>query len=250
MLFKDGRNQCKVEEYNAIFSMLYDYISVIESIVTKKKCNQTDCFEGVCYLFAESIVAYGKASFDNLVLGHFHVSNMVNRTILENFVCLNIISQFKEFDLWKYWIIHSFYNAGKKVGINGVPDELKGKFGEMCKRYDIETDFLEFAVKKNYGWTYKINKNFTFEGMCKLIEKYHYEDFKFESDYVHGSSLFQKVVPYSLFGSVESVISILFTYMQYFIEFYCEDLLSTEYFKRREKIYTYFQNVFFDGSVE
>lgn len=245
IFFGNSTHESYVEEYSELFYLMQDFICIIETIIDEKKYREDDSYEGVCGLFAKSIIDYGKASIDNLFLGHFHVSNMVNRTILENFVCLKVIKEHEELGVWKYWIVYSYYNAHRKFGKKGVPSDLQELFDDVVEQYDIEKDFLKFAINKQYGWAYKVNPRmkFTFKGLCKLADYKYYKDFTYESDYSHGTSFFQKKAPYLLFGSVESVLSILFTYMLFFAELYCEDMLTSEYFECREIIYDYFESL-------
>lgn len=86
-----------------------------------KKTNQFRTYEGIIYEFAKSIVSYAKTSYDNLILGHFDVTSMIDRILTENIVCMDLIlnNVEKGKELWKYYFIHSYkqdiFNQKKTV---------------------------------------------------------------------------------------------------------------------------------------
>lgn len=237
-LFENEENYYYIERYNFLLELLREFIEIVDEMVIDKKCDNTDCFEGVCYLFAKSIIKYAKASMDNLMLGHFEVSSIINRTLLENYVCFELIFKNKEEALWKYWLVYSYYHVHDQFSKRNK--EMLDKFMKrMINRQNIEIEFSEKYIDKPYGWTFKINKNFNFKGLCKLVESSDYKDFKYESEYVHGVSLFQKEAPFGTEGAVLNVISLLFIYVQFFAETYCLEQLCLEYFDIREQFYEY-----------
>lgn len=234
-LFRNKTYLWKVDELQPLLDLLCKYIESIDEMVEKNKCDKTDSYEGTCYLFAKSIMEYAKASMDNLLLGHFKISSIINRIILENYVCFELIYQYKEEALWKYWIIYSFYHSQDKFGKKDKKMLKKFK-DKMIKENKIEKIYFNKFINERYGWTFKVNDVFNFRGLCDLVDVFHYKDFIYESEYVHGVSLFQKENPFSLDGEVLNSITLLFVHLKYFAETYCSEDLHTDYFEVENKI--------------
>ena len=122
-------------------------------------------------MFAKDIVDYSKMAFDNLILGNFRGTKMINRAVLENLVCLDLIVHNN--DLWKYYIVYSYRDVIYKLNHIPTVKELDTLDG-LYENYDILEDFYikqegrrKSYIKEPYGWTYKINdtKPFTFENV-------------------------------------------------------------------------------------
>ena len=146
--------------------------------------------DGVCYMFAKSIVDYLIMAYDNFLLGHFYAAQMVLRSVVENSICLNILLSYTDQELWKYYMIQSFYEGVKIPGAKSK--ERKKDFDDLCEEYKIPQEFMNKSKKngskeayayidKPYGWTYPVNKNFTFSGLCNLVNPRDYADFKLMS---------------------------------------------------------------------
>jgi len=65
-------------------------------------------------LLSTSFFTILPTSLSSFVLGHFNEAYMIIRTVIENYVCFKIILEYKEKELWKYWIVHSEYISSKK----------------------------------------------------------------------------------------------------------------------------------------
>lgn len=89
-------------------------------------------------------------------------------------------------------MFHSYYHAQDMFG-KKPSEELKMEIKELCLEYDIKFSFKK--MKEKYGWSFKINKEFSFGGLCSLVDRRCYQDFEMTSEYAHGNSLFQKVRP-------------------------------------------------------
>ena len=77
-------------------------------------------------------------AYDNVLLGHFHTVNMINRAILENLVCLDIIVNNK--DLWKYYWAYSYRSTIYKSKRTPTQKELD-MLHSLYKKLDIQEDF-------------------------------------------------------------------------------------------------------------
>lgn len=67
-LFCDEYRASMLLEHSQEFNLLKALIEITEESVERKRCNDIFTFEGVCYLFAKSIVGYAKSVFDNMLL--------------------------------------------------------------------------------------------------------------------------------------------------------------------------------------
>lgn len=101
-LLKNTDNLREIEEHEKLLKLLRRYITIIDVLVAEKQYCKQDSYDGVCYMFAKSILNYSKSCVDNLVLGHFHSFCMITRTIIENYVCFDIIYKHPKEELWKY----------------------------------------------------------------------------------------------------------------------------------------------------
>lgn len=247
--FENKENKIWIEDNEYRLKLIYKYICEIEKMVENEKCEDRGySFENSCYKIARSIIEYAKSSYDNLLLGHINTSCNIDRVILENYVVLHIIMQYKEQELWKYWIAYSYYHACDKFGKQReTPENIIDYVFFLQSELDFDNDFLTNGlIEKRYGWTYKVNKNFSFKGLCDLIGKYYYEDFRYTSDYVHETSIVYKETSMSKYDEVVSIISVLFVQLKQFAELYCVDDLSEDYLEIDEMFYETFLGIIND----
>lgn len=174
-LFCDQNRAVVLCEYSRELNLIKWLIEIVEEYVANKATMNIECFDGVCYLFAKSIIDYSKMAYDNLILGHFYANRMILRAIIENNVCMDITLRYQDEELWKYYLIQSFYKtySMRKKGISKENQEL---LEELYKEYAISSEFIEKRKSKcngqvkekkayidiNYGWTYKVNNRFNF----------------------------------------------------------------------------------------
>jgi len=198
-LYGNEYNACALCEYQQEVKLIKRLINIVEKAVEQQKVEKAWSCEDICHSFAKTIVDYSKMAYDNVVLGNFHAVKMINRSILENLVCLEIIINNEE--LWKYYMVSSYWNTIYRFDHVPTQNELD-LLQEIYEEYDISEKFYEKQpnrkkpyIKEQYGWTYKINDNkqFTFENMCNMIGKgTEYRGFKMLSDYSHGTSYYLK----------------------------------------------------------
>jgi len=99
-------NACALCEYQREIKLIKLLINVSEKAVEKQSVENNWSYKGISFSFAKTIVDYSKMAYDNVLLGHFHAVKMINRAILENLVCLDLIVNNE--DLWKYYLVYSY----------------------------------------------------------------------------------------------------------------------------------------------
>lgn len=202
--------------------------------------------EGVCHMFAKSVADYLVMAYDNLVLGHFYSAQMILRSVVENSACLNIIHRYPEYDLWKYYLVQSYYEGIKIPGAKRAERD-KQDFDEVCEEYGIPEEFLIKSKKngskepyayidKPYGWTYPINKNFNFAGVCNHVNPRDYGDFKLMSMYSHGTSLYLKMGGMASVDHIMSMITLFYYNIYKLVDAYCSEYISDSYYKLMDEL--------------
>lgn len=226
-------------EYAHDLALVKRLIEIADEAVAAQTPHDTWSHDGMCHLFAKSVVSYAKMAYDNMLLGHFDATNMIIRTIFENNVCLDIMQRYREEELWKYYLVQSYRNSMLSFGRELQGDEAKF-LEEIYRDYNIEKEFIEKSKKRedqkpyayidrNYGWTYKVNKNFTFSGLCDLVDKREYKDFKLMSMYSHGTSIYPKIGGSVTMDNIMSMISSIYIGLYRLVTMYCWDKVATEF---------------------
>lgn len=239
-------------EYKRDLSLIKRLIEIADKAVSAHLPHSSWTFEETCYLFAQSVVSYSKMAYDNMLLGHFDATNMIIRAIIENNVCLDIVLSYEDKQLWKYYMVQSYKNTIMSSG--GTLDAKELAFLEKVYRdHGIEKEFVEITKKnssgkpyayidKNYGWTYKINKNFTFAGLCDLVDKRDYHDFKMMSMYSHGTALYLKICSSVSMDHIMSMISSIYIGLYRMITMYCWDSVDDDFDPVTEEL----ENIIYD----
>lgn len=233
-LFCDEYRAVMMCEYTHELSLLQQLIKIADDCVAQKRTNNTFSFEGICYIFARSIVDYAKMAYDNLLLGHFYATNMITRTIVENNVCFDIILNDGKKELWKYYLVQSYKNSVTKPK-GGMSDKSIEILKEMYTDLDIESTFIEMRGEKKpyidlpYGWTYKINRRFNFEGVCDLVNKNDYNDFKMMSTYSHGTAIHLKISGMASMDHIMNMISSIYIGLYRLVTMYCWDCVDESF---------------------
>ena len=113
--------------------------------------------------------------------------------------------------------------------------------------FDIPKEFIEKSKKKetgkpyayidrNYGWTYKINKDFSFAGLCNLVDGCDYMGFKMMSKYSHGTSIHLKIGSSTSIDSIMNMVSSLYIGLYRLITMYCENEVESDFYDVTEKL--------------
>lgn len=236
-LFCDEHKASILCEYDRELDLIKQLIYVAEEGLKGNKPDNTWSFDGVCYHFARTIVEYSKMAYDNILLGHFHATHMINRAILENTVFLDIIMNNTEHELWKYYLAYSYRNTicnSRAMSKQSINDSLM-----ECYTYlNISKDFYEKQpgedeayICKPYGWTYKINRKFTFKGVCQSIENIaDYHVFRLMSDYSHGTALHTKFDGSIMVDQMMSMFVNLYDELKRMIMLFCFDKVDGSFY--------------------
>ena len=227
-LYGNEYNACALCEYPKEVKLIKRLINISEKAVEAQIVKSTWTYEGICHSFAKTIVEYSKMAYDNVLLGHFHAVNMINRSILENLVCLDIIINNE--DLWKYYWAYSYRSTiykSKRIPTQNELDMLQ----KLYEDYDISEDFYtkqpgrrKAYIQEPYGWTYKINDNkqFTFENICNLINgDAEYHGFQMLSDYSHGTSFYMKMHSSVFVGDMMTMFINMYINLYRMVTLYC-----------------------------
>ena len=243
-LFCDEYRALVLLDHRRELKLLKELIEITEKSVGRKKADDTFSFEGVCYLFAQSIVGYAKTAFDNMLLGHFEVTFMVCRALIENNVCLDILIQHEDEELWKYYLIQSYTNVMRRSKTR--KKEYKKTLDELCESYHISEEFrrkqkqndgsYKALIDKNYGWTYKINENFSFAGLCKLVDPVDYHDFQFMSMFSHGTNVYNKIFKDASIDRIMNLVSCLYYGLKRLVMMYSVDMVEEEFYDVIEEL--------------
>ena len=233
-LYGDEYKSVILSEFSYDLSLIKRLIDITDRCVCTKEVKDNFSFDGICHSFAKSIIEYGKAAYDNMIMGHFYTAYMINRVIIENNVCLDIISKNKDKQLWKYYIVYSYKETLKTSSKELEADEI-AFISEISKNYNLDNDFMQSTngkkafIDRPYGWTYKINNNFNFEGLCNLVDNREYKDFRFMSKYSHGTSIYLKVSSSTSYDSIMNMLSCLYIGIYRLFMIYCPELQDEEF---------------------
>ena len=240
-LFCDSYKALLGYEFPEELALIKRLIELAEEYVQSKETVNTWSYEGVCYLFAKTIVQYSKMAYDNLLLGHYNAVYMISRVIVENNVLFNIIYYDETKELWKYYLAQSF-----KITLNRFSrkdsQEMKESMERIYKDYNIDREFYETTdgkkpyIDRNYGWSYKVNKKFDFAGMCELLDEGDYDDFKLMSEYSHGTAFHLKIFLSMFVENMYTMLSVLYIGLFRMIMMYCDDERTEEFDEVTEDI--------------
>lgn len=245
-LFCDEYRALILLEYPKEMVLVKQLIELAAAAVEKKKDSDTWSHEGICYIFAKSIVDYMKMSYDNLNLGHFYATQMIFRTIVENIVCLDVIQRNQKHELWKYYLVQSFRDSLKSFG-KELDEREQKLLEEIYCNHNIDNEFIIKSKKKenqrpyayidrDYGWTYQINTDFTFSGLCKLIDQREYTDFKLMSMYTHGTSIHLKISGFASTDNMMNILSFYYYSLNRIVTMYCTKTIDPAFYKASNRL--------------
>lgn len=237
-LYGNDYNSCALCEYTRELKLIKRLIDIADIAIQKEEPINTWSYDGICHTFAKTIVDYSKMAYDNVLLGNFHAVNMINRAVLENCVCLDIIIHNDDYELWKYYWVHSYWNSIHKS--NSTPSQKEiDRLESLYKELNISEDFYvkqgnrrKAYIQESYGWTYKINHNkqFNFANICKIINSdTEYRGFQLMSDYSHGTSFGIKLHSSVFVENMMSMFVDIYINLYRMVTLYCWDLVDDEF---------------------
>lgn len=245
-LFRNEYRERILCEYQRELALIKQMIEIVEEAVNSKKPIDIWNHEGFCHMFAKSIVDYTKMAYDNMQLGHFYATHMIFRTIIENCVCLDVMQRYSKHELWKYYLMKSYRDALKSTGDEIKADEqaflekmyidhgIEEEFYTKSKKKDSKKAFA--YIDKDYGWTYKVNNNFTFSGLCSLINQREYKDFKLMSMYSHGTAIHLKIGNFASMDHIFNMISFFYYILNRLVDLYCSETADEAFAKTSKKL--------------
>lgn len=235
-LYGDKYNAFVLCEYTREMELIKRFIDIAETAVKRKTQKDTWTFDGVCYSFAKTIVDYSKMLYDNIVLGHFQAVNMIMRAIVENYVFLDIVINYNNKELWKYYLVYSYKNTICEAGRTPTQKELEfldkmyvdlGICSDFYTKQNGKTPYNE----RNYGWTYQINKEFNFRGISKLVEEMENHSFKMMSTYSHSTSFYMKFESQISVDRMMYMFTNVYIELQQMIKLYCLDVVEDSFYE-------------------
>ena len=193
-------------------------------------------------------------TYDNLLLGHFDAAKMILRTVVENNVCLDVLMTYKDEEVWKYYFVQSVrrtylqrktpLSSDQQEAIDFYTRELKIEKEFFERRKSSQGKELPAYVDKNYGWTYKVNKDkaFNFTGLCNLVKAQERKDFKYLSIYSHGTDIIPKFIDGGSLESVLNVMILIYIGLYRFVNTYCLDIIDDAFYVITEEL----ESLFYD----
>ena len=237
-IYGNEYNACALCEYQRELKLIKRLINIAEKAIEQQASTNAWSYEVICHSFAKTIVDYSKMAYDNVLLGHLHAVNMIIRTVLENLVCLDIIVNNRELELWKYYWAYSYSETIYKSGRTPAQDQLDF-LQSLYNDLNISEDFYvkqgenkKAYIQKPYGWTYKINlnKQFTFKNICKLADSdAEYHGFSLMSDYSHGTSFYTKMYSSVFVGDMMVIFVNLYMNLYRMVTMYCLDKVDEDF---------------------
>lgn len=91
-----------------------------------------------------------------------------------------------------------------------------------------------------YGWTYKINKDFSFSGVCKLVSEAEYRGFKLMSEYSHGTSLHLKIFSSIFEENIMNMLVSLYIELYRMVILFCYDTVDESFDEIAEELESIF----------
>lgn len=230
-------------EYTKELFLLKEFIEISEKAVRCKENSSWHSYEGICYMFARSVIEYAKMAYDNIILGHFFATHMIIRTMIENNVCLDIIFNDEKEELWKYYFVQSYRDSVIQAK-EGLSQKDKEFILQMYSDYGIDSEFYEKRggrkpyIDLKYGWTYKVNlkKEFSVKGVCNLVNAGDYDDFRMMSEYSHGTSIYQKMGGSISIEHIMSMISSIYVGLYRLVTMFCWNYTEDSFDIVAEKI--------------
>lgn len=232
--FFDELNCELVCEEQEIIKIVYELLVVIDRTVQGLDGN-FDTYEGCCNLWLKNIINYTKEAFNSVQLGNFVSFAMMQRCIVENYVCACFIKRYKDERLWEKWFVSSMVSTSfmlNKLSKNKY-QHLQLNIDEFCNEAGISVDW---DVKATYGWTSEIIKKRrpTFFDLCDNINPSYYNDYRFLCDYAHGVNAINKTYRFTFVESYIHLITTFVLYIQRSVEELQDDITDQAYWKKKQ----------------
>lgn len=234
--FFDVSNCELVCEESEILESIYELLLVIEKIIHGLDGN-FGTYEGCCILWIKNIINYAKEAFNSAQLGNFVSFAMMQRSIVENYVCACFIKRYKEERLWEKWFVSSMasssYMLNKLTGNKGKYERAQLDIDKFCVELGVSIDW---DVKSTYGWTSEIlkKKRPTFLDLCNNINSNYYKDYRWLCDYAHGVTAINKIYRFTFIESYMYLLTTFVLYIQRSVEELIVDVVDQSYWNQKQ----------------
>ena len=243
-IFFEESNLELVYEEKKLLKLVYELIVSIEANIPMSGGN-FDTYEGCCIIWARNIVTYAKEAYNNAQIGSFISFAMMQRCIVENYVCACFIKRYKEEKLWKKWFLSSMTSTSnlmkKLTGRVDKYEQFQIDIDELYHESDISA---ECDLNSAYGWTSEIikKKKPTFFDLCEYIDKSIYNDYRWLCDFSHGVNAINKVYRFTFVHSYINLLTNFVLYLQRSFEELLDDIEDQSYWKQKQ--------IFWDAMIE
>ncbi len=216
--------------------VIYKLLEIIDVKIQKLEGN-FDTYEGSCNLWIQNIVNYAKEAYNNAQIGNFVSFAIMQRCIIENYVCACFIKRFKKERLWEKWFISSMASTSDMVQkfTRDTQIQIKAQ-SEVNEFLDKISITKNWDMKASYGWTSEIlkKKNPSFYDFCKFIDPSIYRDYRLLSDFSHGVNAINKTYRFTFVDTYLNLLSTLVMYVQKSTEELVGELLDESYWEQTD----------------
>ena len=225
-----------VYEEQKILELIHELIRVIDKTVQGLDSN-FDTYEGCCNLWIKNIMCYAKEAFNSIQLGNFVSFAMMQRCIMENYVCACYVKRYEEEKLWEKWFVSSMISTSdmlnKVTGDKGKYKQLQLNIEEFCAEVGVS---VNWDVKGTYGWTSEVinKKRPTFFDLCDNINSSYYKDYRWLCDYAHGVTAINKIYRFTFVESYISLLTTFVLYIQRSVEELIDDVVDQSYWNQKQ----------------
>ncbi len=191
-----------------------------------------DTYEGCRYLWIQNIMKYAKEAYNSAKIGNFISLAIMERCIIENYVCACFIQRYEKERLWEKWFISSIISSCnmlyKSTKDNQKQEEIQKYIDELCRDRGISIDW---DVRSEYGWTSAVlkKKKPTFYDLCEFVDLDIYKDYRMLCDFCHGVNAVNKIYRFTFVETYLNLLSMLVLYVQKSIKELIEDSLDQNY---------------------
>lgn len=234
--FCEEANLELVYEEKKLLKLVYELIVSIETSLPKVGGN-FDSYEGCCIIWAQNIVMYAKEAYNSARIGNFISFAMMQRCIVENYVCACFIKRYEEERVWQKWFLYSMISTSnllrKSNGKVADNEQFQIDFNELYHESGISD---ECDLKAAYGWTSDIinKKRPTFFDLCEYIDKSIYNDYRWLCDFSHGVNAVNKVYRFTFVESYIHLITNFVLYLQRSFEELLGDKADQSYWQKKQ----------------
>lgn len=107
-------------------------------------------YSGIKKLLLKKRLDYLQKSLTCILIEDYNGLACILRIMIENYVCFCIIKKYRKKEIWKYWFLHGFYKATKKIGNEPYHSKVRKNYEELCDSLNVSYDCID--DQKAYSW--------------------------------------------------------------------------------------------------